>query len=91
MFPPPSLHVALMRSDPWNEFIGKGQPTADDLLKFKSCSNDPASEMRQKVFEQLTVISGIGPEIPPPPTMTSDIVSKLRDNGSRCPGGGRRT
>jgi hypothetical protein len=77
MFPPPSLHVGLMRSDPWNEFIGNGQTTADELLKFKSCSDDPASEMRQKVYEQLTVISGVGSEIPPPPTVTSDILSMM--------------
>ena len=76
-FPPPSLHISLLRNDPWNEFVVHGPASDDDFLNFKSINDAREAEMRAKVYEQLTVVSGIGPELAPPPNPVSDLASVL--------------
>jgi hypothetical protein len=76
-FPPPSLHVSLLRIDPWNEFVSHGPTTAEDLLMFRSCNDEKEQELRSRVYDQLTVISGSGPQIPAPSIIPEEIVSMI--------------
>lgn len=76
-YPQPSLHIGMMRSDPWNEFVSQGPTTAEDLLRFQSCTESTGAELKTKVYEQLTVIAGVGPEIPVPPLVPSELVSMI--------------
>lgn len=60
-FASPSLHIGLMRLDPWNEFI-ESRVDAESLLTFKSDINrhDANMDMIKQVSDQLTVIAGPG-------------------------------
>ena len=65
-FPQPSLHIALMRADPWNEFL-ENRIDANSLLQFNSMpSAESDANFNQQVSDQLTVIAAVGPEPPPP-------------------------
>ena len=76
-FPPPSLHVGLLRTDPWNEFVSRRSVTVDDILRFDSCSDKPDEIFKCRVYDQLTVISGSGQEIPGPPIVPPEITSYI--------------
>jgi hypothetical protein len=76
-FPPPSLHISLLRNDPWNEFVVHGLASNEDFLNFKSVNDAREAELRAKVYEQLTVVAGVGPELAPPPSAVSDLASVL--------------
>lgn len=64
--PQPSLHIGLLRSDPWNEFLVHQPVSAEDLLNFQSIKAREDQELHEQVDKQLTVIAGRGPPSPPP-------------------------
>lgn len=76
-FPPPSLHISLLRNDPWNEFVVHGPVTEEEILCFKSLNDKKEADLKQRVRDQLTVISGVGPELPVPPSVADDLMSGL--------------
>ena len=76
-FPPPSLHISLLRNDPWNEFVVHGPITEEEILCFKSLNDRKDADLKQRVQEQLTTISGIGAELPVPPSVADELMSGL--------------
>ena len=72
--PQPSLHIGIMRSDPWNEFLEHRPVTADELLKFTSTDGAMRTEvLRDRINDQLTTIAGPGAPPPPPVPILPDM------------------
>lgn len=66
----PSLHIGIMRVDPWNEFLQHRPLSSEDLLNFHSSIEQENREMQEKVSSRLTVIAGERAPLPAPPLMS---------------------
>ena len=73
--PQPSLHIGLMRDDPWNEFLQHSPVSGEDLLSFKSSKEAENRALRERMNSQLTVVAGERPALPAPPLVTFPNVS----------------
>ena len=73
--PQPSLHIGLMRDDPWNEFLQHSPVSGEDLLSFKSSSEAENRALRERLNSQLTVVAGERPALAVPPLVTFPNVS----------------
>ena len=72
--PPPSLHIGIMRPDPWNEFLERPHVSVDDLLGFRSSNAHELREAREALSSQLTVIAGERPALPVAPLVSMPSV-----------------